>query len=67
MRRIRERIEKFRDEWAAAGEAIEANEQRAERRAARQQRQQPQDDTSIHNTATIAGNVANSVVHHHGS
>jgi len=59
-------FEKFRDEWKAAGEALDRNEARRARAEAKAPKPQPQsDDTAAvvaANTATIAGNVANSVV-----
>lgn len=57
-------LKKFREEWKAAGEALDRN---AARRAKTKAKAAPvrQDDAAAvtaANTATIAGNVANTIV-----
>jgi hypothetical protein len=63
---MRARVARFREDWAAAGEAIERAEQaRARKAAAVAQRETRPDDTEgvvVANAATIAGNVANHIV-----
>ena len=65
-RGLRRRLAEFREDWAAAGEALERNRKRAARERVRADavRREPADAdaVAIANTATIAGNVANHVV-----
>lgn len=68
MKSIRKRIEQIREERQDAQQRLDELEAQAKRRAARQAKQQQaqaDEETVIHNTATIAGNVANHVVVHH--
>jgi hypothetical protein len=65
VKRLRQKIEQFKAEYRAAGERVAEIERRDARRKARQAQQQTvsgDEETVIHCTATIAGNVANSIV-----
>lgn len=57
-------FDKFRADWKAAGEALDRNEKTRQRRAARTTANTPTPDevVAIINTATIAGNDANSAL-----
>ncbi|MFD2421697.1 hypothetical protein [Amycolatopsis pigmentata] len=60
--KVTQKIAEFREDWAAAQDALDRAEKRRKRREARQSAPSD-DDTAIHNTATIA---ANDVPPHHG-
>lgn len=60
-------LAEFREDWAAADEALERNRRRRSRKQAQAEPEAPAqtdaDAVAIANTATIAGNVANHIVH----
>jgi hypothetical protein len=63
--RLRQKIEKFRADLKAVDVRVAEIERRDARRKARQAKQQTMsgdEETVVHCTATIAGNVANSIV-----
>lgn len=57
------RLNNFREEWDAAGKAIDRNNAAREKQEAKKAKVKPTAaEIAIMNDATIAGNVANSVV-----
>uniref|UniRef100_UPI003F491733 hypothetical protein n=1 Tax=Amycolatopsis sp. CA-096443 TaxID=3239919 RepID=UPI003F491733 len=58
-------LARFREDWAASGEALERHRKRTARQVpAPADSPTPEDETAIAAAAAIAGNVANAVAHH---